>query len=154
MVARNRRRNPREIRTPRAAYYARKKDETEKLLDELRKRSNAGVPIVVEGHRDRNALRKLGFTGTILCLKAVRESRFQFLDRLDGFEDIILLTDFDREGRELRLWLYQELTRRGVKADDLPWRRIRSLARTEMRSIEELPSFLLSTDARARGERP
>ena len=154
MVARNRRRNPREIRTPRAAYYARKKDETEKLLDGLRKRSDVGVPIVVEGQRDRDALRRLGVTGTILCLKAARESRHQFLDKLDGFRDVILMTDFDREGRELRLWLYQELTRRGVKADDLPWRRIRSLARTEMRSIEELPSFLAATDARARGERP
>ncbi len=154
MVARNRRRYPNEIRKPRATYYGWKKDETDRLLDALRKRSNTGVPIVVEGRRDREALGKLGVTGTILCLKAAGESRFHFLDRLDGFRDIILLTDFDREGVELRLWLYQELTRRGIRADDLAWKRIRSLARTEVRSVEELPSFVRSMEAKARGERP
>lgn len=154
MVARNRRRYPREIRNPRAIYYSWKKNETEKLLDALRKRSNAGVPIVVEGRRDREALGKLGMIGPVLCLKASGGSRFHFLDRLDGFRDIILLTDFDREGVELRLWLYQELTRRGVRADDLAWQRIRSLARTEVKSVEELPSFVRSLEAKARGERP
>lgn len=42
----------------------------------------------------------------------------------------------------------------GVQADDFAWRRIRALARTEVRSVEELPRFLRSTEARARGERP
>ncbi len=154
MVARDRRRYPSERRTPRAAYYAWKKDEIEKLLDSLRKRSGGGIPVVVEGRRDREALGKLGVTGTVLCLKAVGEPRFHFLDKLDGFRDIILLTDFDKEGSELRLWLYQELTKRGIRADDLAWRRIRSLARTEVRSVEELPSFVRSMEAKSRGERP
>ncbi len=154
MVARNRRRDPRETRTPRAIYYGWKKDETDKLLDALRKRSGAGVPIVVEGRRDREALGRLGVTGKVFCLKAAGESRFHFLDKLDGFQDIILLTDFDREGVELRLWLYQQLTRRGIRADDLAWRRIKSLARTEVRSVEELPRFVRSMEAKARGERP
>ncbi len=154
MVALNRRRYPMEIRSPRATYYGWKKDETDKVLDALKKRSSLGVPIVVEGRRDREALGKLGMTGPVLCLKGSGESRFHFLDRLDGFGDIVLLTDFDREGIELRLWLYQELTRRGIRADDLAWRRIRSLARSEVRSIEELPRFVRSLDAKARGERP
>jgi len=154
VVARNRRRYPGEQRTPRAVYYGWKKDEIEKLLDSLRKRSKGGIPIVVEGRRDREALGKLGVEGTVLCFKAIGESRLGFLDKLDGFRDIILLTDFDREGSELRLWLYQELTRRGIRADDLAWRRIRSLARTEVRSVEELPSFVHSLEAKSRGERP
>src|SRR5881628_1201892 len=103
MVTRHRRRYPRETRKPRAAYYAWKRDETEKLLESLRKRSSAGVPILVEGRRDKESLRKLGVTGTILYLKGMGESRFHFLDKLDGYGDVVLLTDFDRAGRELRL---------------------------------------------------
>ena len=154
MVSRKRRRYPAEIRNPRTAYYAWKKDETDKVLDNLRKRSGAGVPIVVEGQRDREALSKIGVKGEVFCLKATGTSRLHFLDKLDGFKEIILLTDFDREGVELRLWLYQELTRRGVRADDLAWRRIKSLARADVRSIEELPSFLRAMEARAIGVRP
>ena len=154
MVARERRRYPSEVRNPRASYYGWKRDETEKVLDSLRKRSRIGVPIVVEGRRDRAALDSLGVKGPILCLKGAGESRFHFLDKLDGLRDIILLTDFDREGIELRLWLYEELTRRGIRTDDLAWRRIKSLARAEVKGVEELPSFIRSIEAKSRGERP
>ncbi len=135
------------------AFYAWKLEEAKRIFEGLRQRSDSGVPIVVEGRRDEQALRKLGVVGIVHCLKARGESGVRFLEKLDGLEDVVLLTDFDREGGELRLWLYQELSRRGVRADDFAWRRIRSLARTEVRSVEELPSFLRSTEARARGER-
>jgi len=154
MVARGRRRSPLHVRRPRMAFYAWKMDETDKVVRALRKRSEDGVPIIVEGRRDEQALRKLGVNGVVLCLKAVGESRFRFLERLDGHDEVVLLTDFDREGGELRLWLYQELSRRGIRSDDYFWRRVRSLARTEVRSVEELPRFLGSLEARARGERP
>lgn len=136
------------------AYYAEKLKEAEKVMYGLRTRSGAGVPIVVEGRRDLEALRRLGVSGRVFCLKAAGVSRVGFLESLDGFESVVLLTDFDREGGELRLWLYQELSRRGVRADDFAWRRIRALARAEVRSVEELPRFFRSTEARARGQRP
>ena len=154
MVAQDRRRYPNQTRNPRAKYYGWKREETEKVLESLRRKSGLGVPIVVEGRRDREALSKLGVLGRILCLKGAGESRSQFLDKLDGFRDIILLTDFDAEGSELRLWLYQELTRRGIRAEDLMWRRIKTLARTEVKGVEELPSFVRSIEAKSRGERP
>src|SRR5712692_10116979 len=123
MVARDRHRHPSETRTPRASYYSWKKDEIEKTLESIRTRSRSGVPIVVEGRRDREALSRLGIDGVILCLKGAGESRSHFLDKLDRFRDIVLLPDFDREGIELRLYLYQEMTRRGIRAEDLAWRR-------------------------------
>ena len=154
MVFRDRRRNPAALRSPRRAYYAGKLEEAVRILDGLKNRSTAGVPVVVEGRRDEEALRRLGVYGRVFCLKASGISRVGFLERLDGFEDVVLLTDFDREGGELRLWLYQELLRRGVRADDFAWRRIRSLARMEVRSVEELPRFLRSVEIWARGVRP
>jgi 5S rRNA maturation endonuclease (ribonuclease M5) len=142
------------LRNPRTEYYAWKMEETERVLDVLRTQSAAGVPIIVEGRRDEAALRRLGVSGRVYCLKARGESRHEFLDRLDGTQEAIVLTDFDREGKELETWLYKELSQRGVKSDLRLWIRMRSLARTEVRSVEELPSFIRALEARARGIRP
>ena len=148
------RRNLARLRNPRAEYYAWKMEETQRIIDELRTQSGAGVPIIVEGRRDEAALRRLGVTGKVHCLKARGESRHEFLDRLDGTKEAIVLTDFDREGKELETWLYKELSQRGVKSDLKIWIRMRSLARTEVRSVEELPSFIRALESRARGIRP
>lgn len=152
-VATPRPRGPR-LRNPRVEYYAGKMEETERIFEELRRQSEIGVPIIVEGRRDEAALRRLGVRGRIHCLKAKGESRHEFLEHLDGAREAILLTDFDREGKELGRWLYRELSQRGIRSDDRLWRRIRSLSRTEVRSVEELPSFVRALEARARGVRP
>ena len=142
------------IRNPRAEYYTWKMEETQRIIDELRIQSEAGVPIIVEGRRDEAALRRLGVAGKVHCLKARGESRHEFLDRLDGTKQAIVFTDFDREGKKLETWLYKELSQRGVKSDLKLWIRMRSLARTEVRSVEEIPSFIRALEARARGIRP
>jgi 5S rRNA maturation endonuclease (ribonuclease M5) len=142
------------LRNPRADYYAWKMEETERIVEELRVQSDAGVPIIVEGRRDEAALRRLGIAGRVHCLKARGESRHEFLDRLDGTKQAIVFTDFDREGKKLETWLYKELSQRGVKSDLRLWIRMRSLARTEVRSVEELPSFIRALEVRARGVRP
>ncbi len=142
------------IRNPRADYYAWKMEETEKVFDELRSMSESGTPIIVEGRRDEAALRKLGIKGRIYCLKARGESRHDFLERLNGTSDAIVLTDFDREGKKLETWLYKELSQRGVKSDLKIWSRMRSLARTEIHSVEELPKFVRALEHRAVGVRP
>ena len=129
--------------------YARKLEEAERLFGDLREMSDKGIPIIVEGREDEKALRSLNVKGTIHCLKARGESRFGFVDKLTGTEDVILLTDFDREGKELRLWLYDELTRRRIRTDDKLWRRIRALAKAEVHAVEELPSFLRTVKTRA-----
>ena len=142
------------VRNPRAGYYAWKMEETGRILDELRVMSESGVPIIVEGRRDEAALRKLGITGVVHCLKARGESRHDFLEHLDGIPDAIVLTDFDREGKKLETWLYKELSQRGIKSDLKLWSRIRSLARTEVRSVEELPKFVRALEHRSVGMRP
>ena len=154
MVTPARRRNPAHLRHPRIEYYEWKMEQVERVFDELRTRSAAGVPIIVEGRRDEAALRRLGINGKIHCLKARGEPRNEFLDRIDGPGEAILLTDFDREGKELGTWLYKELSHRGIRIDYALWRRIRSLARTDAHAVEELPSFLRALEARSKGIRP
>src|SRR6266567_2530099 len=154
MVAPIRRKYPPLVRGPRIDLYTRKMDRATRIFEDLQVQSEAGVPIIVEGRRDEAALRKLGIKGTILCLKATGEPRFRFIERLDGSKRAIVLTDFDREGAELGTWLYRELSHRGIRADNQMWRKIRGLARTEIRSVEELPSFMRALDIRSRGIRP
>ncbi len=134
-------------------YYAWKKDKTDRVFNALREKSETGVPIVVEGRRDEAALRRMGVKGPVLCLKAAGESRLGFLEKLDGYRHVVLFTDFDREGGELHAWLYHQLSNLGIRADDLLWRKVKSLARTEVRSVEELPGFARSLEAKAIGER-
>ena len=142
------------IRNPRADYYAWKMDQTEKIFDELRIESESGIPVIVEGRRDEAALRKLGVKGPVYCLKATGETRHEFLDRLDGTRNAILLADFDREGKKLEAWLQRELSQRGVRSDLKLWSRIKSLARGDVRSVEELPSFVRALQSRSMGIRP
>ena len=142
------------VRNPRADYYAWKMEETARIFEELRAMSESGIPIIVEGRRDEAALRRLGINGTVYCLKARGESRHDFLERLDGTPDAIVLTDFDREGKKLETWLYKELSQRGIKSDLKLWSRIKSLARTEVHSVEELPKFVSALEHRSVGIRP
>ncbi len=137
-------------RGPRRSFYMRKLEEAEKLFDGLREMSARGVPIIVEGRMDEKALRRLDVNGRVYCLKAHGISRFGFVDRLGSLEDeVILLTDFDREGSELRLWLYDELSRRRIRVEEKFWRRIRALVKSEAHAVEELPSFLRTVRLRA-----
>jgi 5S rRNA maturation endonuclease (ribonuclease M5) len=154
LVAPINRRSSAHIRNPRTDLYTRKMERAARIFEDLQEQSNAGVPIIVEGRRDEAALRKLGIKGTIHCLKATGEPRFRFIERLDGSKRAIVMTDFDREGGELGTWLYQELSHRGIQADNQMWRKIRALARTEVRSVEELPSFVRALEIRSRGLRP
>src|SRR5947208_16277296 len=91
------RKNLARLRNPRAEYYAWKMEETERILDELRTQSEAGVPIIVEGRRDEAALRRLGVAGRVHRLKARGEFRPEFLDRLEGRRGASVVTEFDRE---------------------------------------------------------
>ena len=141
------------VRNPRIDLYAKKMERTSRILTDLAHQSGSGIPIVVEGRRDELALRRLGIPGTIYCLKATGESRLRLLERLDGSRRAIILTDFDREGDELESWLYQELSHRGIHPDNRAWWKLRGLARTELRSVEELPSFMRALELRSLGLR-
>ena len=152
-LIKDRRRHPSHVRNPRVDLYAKKMERASRIFTDLANQSKMGAPIIVEGRRDELALRRLGITGTIHCLKATGESRLRVLERLDGSKRAIILTDFDREGDELESWLYQELSHRGIHPDNRAWWKLRGLSRTEVRSVEELPSFIKALHLRSLGLR-
>jgi 2,5-diamino-6-(ribosylamino)-4(3H)-pyrimidinone 5'-phosphate reductase len=123
------------------------KEKEEKLLQILQRlaeESAKGIPIIVEGKKDDDALRALGVEGKIISAKAGGKGFLDVVSEIEksGAEEIILLLDFDRRGKELtsKLRRYLEKTRIGLNA--IFWREIFSLVRTEVRDVEGLVSYM------------
>jgi 5S rRNA maturation endonuclease (ribonuclease M5) len=115
----------------------RRKEKLDRILWRLAGESNSGTVIIVEGRRDKEALRRLGLKGPILCFKSSRRSLADFLSDINGNKAIIL-TDFDREGRELSSRIAEELAYRKIRADHALRERLGALVRQDARTIQDL----------------
>ena len=113
----------------------------EKLLEYLSDESEKGNPIIVEGAKDKNALRAIGITGSILCLQSSRLNPLEFVEGLGELRKAIVLTDFDRQGVSLAHRLSRTLNSRGTLGNIIIWRSLRELTRSNLRSVEELPGY-------------
>ena len=118
--------------------YKKSLEDLEKALLEL-KEENKATPILVEGDKDIEALRRLDINGEILAINAGL-SISNFCDRIaESYKDIILLTDWDRKGGFLCHTIRKNLEGR-VNCNT----RYRELfAKNAMiRKVEGLPSWL------------
>ena len=118
--------------------YRKTLDDLTKLLEELQQ-ENQTIPIIVEGIHDKNALKKLGITGTIIPLNKGLPIA-NFCDQISTkYTKVILLTDWDRKGGHLLRILYQNLE--GRININIEYRK--SIAKLSLsRTIEGLPSWL------------
>lgn len=74
--------------------------------------------VVVEGLRDVEALRLIGFEGRIEVCSRVNVSDYDLAESLkEEAASVVLLTDFDEEGRRLNRHLTRLLEGRGVKVE-------------------------------------
>jgi 5S rRNA maturation endonuclease (ribonuclease M5) len=90
--------------------------------------------VIVEGKKDKVALEELGFNNIIILDKPL----YEIIEQVN-VKRVILLTDLDKEGRNLYSKLKKELDKRGVVVDN----RLRNLLfKTELRQIEGLTSYL------------
>ena len=77
--------------------YKKSLEEIEKALIDLRE-ENKKIPVIVEGEKDIEALKKLGLTGKIISLNS-GSSLIDFCDKIAReYKDIIILTDWDKKG--------------------------------------------------------
>jgi len=113
----------------------------QKLIDRIAFESEKGAVIVVEGQRDQDSLRELGITGRVVCVQSSRRNAIEFAEELRDVQDVIVLTDFDRQGVFLAKRLQRVFNSQKVPADLAIWRELRRLARSDIRSIEELPRY-------------
>ena len=98
--------------------------------------------MIVEGPNDVRTLRKLGIAGPIFCAKSRRLGLVDFLDSVARHPEVIILTDFDKEGRALAWRLRRDLLQMRVKVNVEIWKQLKALGRSEMVGIENLGRYL------------
>ena len=118
--------------------YKKSLEDIEKALSEL-KEENTNIPIIVEGDKDIEALRKLDINGIIISVNT-GISLTDFCDQLaHKFKDIIILTDWDRRGGYLCHIIRRNLE--GRVNCNIHYRGI--FAKNSMiRTLEGLPSWI------------
>jgi 5S rRNA maturation endonuclease (ribonuclease M5) len=124
------------------ASLRRKLEGIERTLSKVTARSQAGIPVIVEGRRDKEALRRLRVHGRIVCVKSTAEGFHDFAASLSRSREVTVLTDFDEEGARLAAKLIDELTHMRVKADLAIWKQLKALCRPEIRAVEELADYV------------
>jgi len=120
----------------------RRLDRLTRLVQRLSDQSRRGTPIIVEGRKDEESLRKLGMNGPILCLKAQGKSFFEFSEGIGSNRKVIVLTDFDMEGKKLAKMLVNELSKKKVKVDDSIWKQVGALVRQDIHTVQGLGSCI------------
>jgi 5S rRNA maturation endonuclease (ribonuclease M5) len=95
--------------------------------------------VVVEGKRDSNALRTLGYTGKVLEFHKFAGMN-NFADSVAKYERLVILFDRDKKGRTLTGKTIQLLQRR-TKVDLTFKRKLRIITKGKIRCIEQLVSY-------------
>ena len=91
------------------------REDLKNLLDEMGYLVSA---VVVEGPRDVDALRQVGFEGRVEICSRFSVSDSDFTETLaKEAASVVILTDFDEEGRRINRHLTRLLERRGVKVE-------------------------------------
>ena len=112
-------------------------EEKEKLLKEIACLKDSSKLIIVEGKKDKAALEKLGLSKIVVLNGPI----YVFAENVSKVhEDVIILTDLDREGKRLYSKLKDELSKRGVKIDD-SFRKF-LFKETNLRQIEGLATYI------------
>ena len=117
---------------------------SEKEISEIKKfvihlNSQKDSVVVVEGKRDLNALRKLGFSGKILEFHSFR-GLVKFSDSVAKYKNVILLLDGDKKGRYLTKRIIDLLAHR-VKIDLSFKKKLVSITKGKIRFIEQLVCY-------------
>ncbi|MGD8565158.1 MAG: toprim domain-containing protein [Candidatus Bathyarchaeota archaeon] len=123
------------------------KEKEEKILDTLEKigdESIKGIPIIVEGKKDKQALRQASIMGRIIEAKTGGKSILEVINEINScnVDKVILLLDFDRRGKEWTKRLVQHLETMQIKPNITFWNRLRKIIGHEVKDIEGLSRYL------------
>ena len=96
----------------------RRRDALYELKEVLKEISPLVDLVLVEGQRDVQALKRLGYSGAIEVSNQVGVSDYDLLEIIaKRYDRVLVLTDFDREGISLNLHYSRILEREGVKVE-------------------------------------
>lgn len=97
--------------------------------------------LIVEGVKDREALKALGLNINIMILKN-GDSLEGVLEKLEDIDEVVVLTDFDPQGVELAYKIMNRLESVGVKVNLTYWFKLRNLLKREIKDVEGLRKLL------------
>ena len=106
--------------------------------EHINKIRQSGILVIVEGKKDKKALQNFGIKNIIELNK---KPLFEIIENIsDNNEKCIILTDLDRQGKELYGKLNSGLQQRGVKIDN----NFRNFLfkNTKLRQIEGLETYI------------
>ncbi|HVP16925.1 MAG TPA: toprim domain-containing protein [candidate division Zixibacteria bacterium] len=127
-----------------SAHLRERQEKIQQTLECLAEESVRGTPIIVEGKNDVETLRTLGVQGRIVTAKTGGKSRLDLISEIEkiGSQEVILLLDFDRRGREWTAILRQNLEKAGIKANVTFRIELLRFAGRELKDIEGLAAYL------------
>lgn len=130
-----------------------KEEKILRVLERLTEESAKGKPIIVEGKNDTATLRALGVEGEIISAKTGGKS---FLDviyavKKSKAQEVILLLDFDRRGKELTKLLKQNLEKTKMKPNLTFWTKLLELVGREVKDVEGLATYMETLKRRISG---
>ena len=116
-------------------------EKLEELILELQQMSDKGALIIVEGQRDRKALRALGIAGTIML--GTKKSILVFCEEVAReYNNVIILTDWDEKGDKLAALMEGYLRSTSAAANMDIRKKILNLVRKRIKDIESLDTHI------------
>ncbi len=118
--------------------YEESLDIIEEIMRKLRV-MNESVPIIVEGEKDVDALRRLGMEGEILTIHSGKKL-VNFCDMVASqHSEVIVLTDWDKKGGRLSNIIEQNL---GGRTKCITEFRAMFAKNMMVRNVESMPSYI------------
>ncbi len=124
----------------------REAEDAERLHELVREMDRRIALVIVEGRRDEEVLRELGYRGYIAKASSRRGGLSEFAWRIKslvGRGPVVILTDFDSEGEEIYERLKREFEGAGVIVDERLRREIWQILRSHsIRTMESARGLL------------
>jgi 5S rRNA maturation endonuclease (ribonuclease M5) len=132
-----------------------KEEETVKVLNAIVEESACGTPILVEGRKDEEALRRLGVEGRIVRIKTGGKSFLGVATQIEHekLPKVILLLDFDRRGKQATNRMRRMLEHAGVKVDLEFWLALLGPVGKDVQCVEGLEGYLATLHLKTEGSR-
>jgi 5S rRNA maturation endonuclease (ribonuclease M5) len=115
-------------------------EDFQKLIEELID-ENKKIPIIVEGKKDKRALKVLGFKGGIYTINRGMQL-FNFCEEISRKHDrVIILTDWDSRGGRIAKILREGFAANSVRYRDDARAKLARICKKDVKDIEGLPKF-------------
>ncbi|MDI6644305.1 MAG: toprim domain-containing protein [Methanobacteriaceae archaeon] len=115
----------------------------EEELEELKFCVEEGVPILIEGKRDEEALRELGINGNFIKVSGSGLKLYEIAEiAAEASSKVVILTDFDKKGNELAKRLSKDIQSLGSHPNLKIRKKIMGMTRRYIKDIQSLPNHI------------